>query len=112
MSHPCVYLRHMNSSSSLPSAPFRNRKMPVPLALSWSHCGVFYRVTPWPDVRFERLYGDEWIVTSPTEDVLASAAQSCGEADWRPYLDFVPLRVREFLARFSFGRMEALQVAA
>lgn len=88
------------------------KKCFVPLALSWSHCGVAYRVTPWPEARFERLYGVEWVATSPTEDVLASAAQSCGEREWRPYLEFVPADVREFLLRFRFGRMEALQVAA
>lgn len=84
----------------------------VPLALTWSHTGVAYRVTPWPEVRFERLYGEEWIVTSPTEDALASAAQTCGEREWRPYLEFVPAEVRELLQRFAFARMEVLQVAA
>jgi hypothetical protein len=93
--------------------PFRSKaKCLVPIALSWSHSGVSYRVTPWPDVQFERLYGDEWIVTSPTDDVLASAAQSCGPVEWRAYLEFVPAEVREFLARFAFTRMEALQVVA
>lgn len=80
--------------------------------MSWSHVGVAYRVTPWPEAQFERLYGDEWIVTSPTEDVLASAAQSCGEREWHAYLEFVPPEVRDFLSRFAFGRMEALQVVA
>src|SRR5687767_10432593 len=88
------------------------KKCFVPLALTWSHSGVSYRVTPWPEAQFERLYGDEWIASSPTEDVLASAAQSCGAAEWKPYLEFVPAAVREFLARFAFGRMEALQVVA
>jgi hypothetical protein len=90
----------------------RKQKCLVPLALTWSHVGVSYRVTPWPEVQCERLYGDEWIVTSPTDDVLASAAQSCGPNEWRPYLEFVPAEVREFLARFAFTRMEALQVVA
>lgn len=91
----------------------RSRKLClVPLALSWSHLGVPYRVTPWPEVVFERLYGDEWIVVSPSEDVLASAAASLRNADWRPYLEFVPREVREFLEGFSCTRMEVLQVAA
>ncbi len=84
----------------------------IPLALAWSHCGVSYRVTPWPAVQFERLFGDEWIVTSPTEEVLASAAQSCGPLEWKPYLEFVPAAVAEFIRRFAFMRMEALQVVA
>lgn len=94
------------------ASPRRSRKKCfVPLALSWSHVGVTYRVTPWPEVRFERLYGDEWIAVAPTEDVLASAAQTCGPAEWRAYLEFVPAEVRRFLAPFTFTRMEALQVA-
>jgi hypothetical protein len=86
--------------------------MPVPLALTWSHLGVPYRVTPWPEVRFERLYGDEWVELSPTEDALASAAQTCGAPAWRAYLEFVPRDVRELLGAFRFARMEALQIAA
>ncbi|MEO5958079.1 MAG: hypothetical protein ABIZ49_06975 [Opitutaceae bacterium] len=90
----------------------RARKCSVPLALSWSHCGVTYRVTAWPEVQFERLYGDDWIAASPSEEALASAAQSCGPLEWRPYLEFVPTEVRQFLVRFSFTRMEALQTIA
>src|SRR5437868_5039128 len=92
---------------SLPSRRFR---MALPLALSWSHCGVSYRVTPWPEVRVERLYGDEWIAATPTEDVLASAAPTCGAAEWRPYLEFLPADLRVFLAQFTFARLEALLV--
>lgn len=95
----------MNSSRS-------KKKCFVPIALTWSHAGVPYRVTPWPEVHFERLYGEDWIVTSPTEEAMASAAQSCGLAAWRPYLEFVGAEAREFLLRFSFTRMEALQVVA
>ena len=84
----------------------------VPLALSWSHIGVAYRVTPWPEARFERRYGDEWIPALVPDAAMASAAQSCGPLEWRPYLEFVPTDVREFLLKFSFMRMEALQVAA
>jgi len=72
---------------------------------------VPYRVTPWPEVQFERLYGEEWIALEPTEDVLASAAQTCGEREWRPYLEFVPAEVRAFLGMFTYGRMPALLVA-
>lgn len=88
------------------------KKCLVPVGLAWSHSGVSYRVTPWPDVQFERLYGDEWIVTSPTEDVLASAAQSCGPREWQAYFEFVPAPVREYLAQFAFFRLEALRVVA
>jgi hypothetical protein len=74
--------------------------------------GISYRVTPWPEVRFECLYGDSWIQTSPTEEVLSSAAQECGAAAWNPYLEFVSPEVRELLGHFSLSRMDALQVAA
>ena len=84
----------------------------IPLALTWTHCGVQYRVSPWPEVRFESLYGEDWIVTSLTEDALSSAAQKFLPQDWNPYLEFTPAGVREFIERFSFGRMEALQVIA
>jgi hypothetical protein len=93
-------------------SPHRQKKCFVPLALTWTHCGTLYRVTAWPEARFECCYGDEWIPTSPTEDALASAAQSCGADAWKPYLDFVGADVREFLARFGVTRMEVLQVAA
>ena len=87
------------------------KKCLVPLSLSWSHSGVTYRVTAWPDVQFERLYGEDWIAISPAEDVLASAALAFGRTEWQPYLEFVPADVREFLDGFAYARMEALQVA-
>lgn len=90
----------------------KTQKCSVPLALAWSHAGAFYRVTPWPEVQFERLYGEEWIAASPSEEVLASAAQTCGEPAWQAYGDFVPAEVRQWLSQFSFTRMEALRVVA
>jgi hypothetical protein len=84
----------------------------VPLALTWSHSGVLHRVTHWPDVQFERLYGTEWIAIAPSAEALATAAKTLTTADWQPYLEFVPAAVREFMAPFAFSRLEALQVAA
>jgi len=106
MTHPSAKMGGMNSSRRL------KKKCFVPLALTWSHGGALHRVTPWPEVRFERLYGEDWIETSPTEDAFGSAAQVLGAADWRPYLEFVSAEVREWLGRFSLMRMEALQVMA
>ena len=83
----------------------------VPLALTWSHGGILHRVTHWPEVRFERLYGTEWIALAPAAESLATAAKTLTAADWSPYLEFVPVAVREFIAQFSFSRLEALQVA-
>lgn len=93
-------------------SPRRQNKCFVPLGLSWSHLGALYRVTAWPEVRFECLYGEDWIETSPTEDALASAAKACGAAEWAPYLEFVSTGAREVVSQFSVMRMEALQVAA
>lgn len=94
------------------SSSRRAKKCLVPLALAWSHGGISYRVTAWPEVQFERLFGEDWVVVSPGEETLASAAQSCGAAAWSAYLEFVPTAERELLERFSFARMEALQVVA
>lgn len=108
MSHPPRYRARMNPSFRT----MKTKKCSVPLALTWSHAGVLYRVTPWPEVQFERLYGDDWIAASPSEDALASASQTCGEPEWRAYLEFVPADVREVLMKFRFSRMEVLQVVA
>jgi hypothetical protein len=94
------------------SSSRRAKKCLVPLSLAWSHAGIPYRVTAWPEVRFERLFGDDWVAVSPSEEALASAAQTCGAAAWAAYLEFVPAEPRELLERFSFARMEALQVVA
>jgi hypothetical protein len=103
----------MNSLLSRPSgAKLRSRPLALPLALRWSHGGGLYRVTAWPEARFEFCYGDEWIGVAPDEAVFAAAAEACGEADWSPYLEFVPPDVRAFLRRFGLTRMEALHVAA
>ena len=94
------------------SIPSRKKLMSVPLSLNWSHEGAFYRVTPWPEVQFERCYGDEWVAVKMTEEAFISAAQALESADWGPYLSFVPGEVSDFLTQFSLMRMQALQVAA
>jgi len=106
-----------SSARSASSAPTitrraRNVKCYVPLALTWSHSGVLHRVTHWPDVQFERLYGTEWIAITPSAEALATAAKTLTTADWQPYLEFLPAAVCEFMAPFAFSRLEALQVAA
>lgn len=102
------------STSRAPSvySSRRAKKCYVPLSLAWSHGGISYRVTAWPEVRFERLFGDDWIEVSPGEETLGSAAQTCGAQAWAAYLDFVPTEERALLERFSGARMEALQVVA
>jgi len=94
---------------------FQKRPAPfaiVPLPLVWSHCGTPCRVTPWPEVRFERLYGNEWIPFEPGEEALASAACDCDAEAWHAYLEFVPSEIRDFLSSFRLSRMEALQAVA
>ncbi|MES2692386.1 MAG: hypothetical protein V4773_02860 [Verrucomicrobiota bacterium] len=90
----------------------RSKKCPVPLALAWSHSGIPCRVTPWPELRFERLYGEEWIALDPSEEMLASAAQSCGTREWTTFMEFMPEELRAFLEQFTLLRMPALLVAA
>lgn len=84
----------------------------TPIELTWSHAGVFRRVTPWPNVAFERQYGDEWIPDQPTEGAFAAAAADLRDPAWRRYLEYLPARERAFLAQFRFSRLEALQVIA
>jgi hypothetical protein len=90
----------------------RPMKTNLPIALSWSYYGELHRVTPWPEVRFERLYGQDWLPINPDNELLAAASIACRTRDWQPYLDFVPTEVRAFLESFGFARMEALQVVA
>lgn len=89
----------------------RAMKTNLPIALTWSHYGELHRVTPWPEVRFEKLYGQDWIAINPDAELLEAASLACHQRDWQPYLEFVPQDVRTFLDGFSYGRMEALLVA-
>jgi len=86
--------------------------MSVPLPLQWMHGGNSYRVTPWPESRIERRYGDEWLVAVPGEEVLASAAARFGPREWQAYLEFLPRGFRELLVRYSHGRLQALLILA
>lgn len=104
--------RPLRSPRSARTASARRVKCMVPLALTWAHGNQAWRVTPWPEVRFESRYGDEWMPATPSEEVLASAARDCGAPAWQAYLEFVPAEIREFLGRFAIARMEALQVIA
>ena len=81
--------------------------------LSWIHDGVRYRVTVWPDVAFQReASAGRWTRVELSEEASASAALGVTGGQWRAYLEFVPAAQREFLERFQFSRMAALQVIA
>lgn len=135
MSHPNVYVALMNSftassASSLGRSAIRRslrnaRKSPrtvrQPLHaespataspdLSWIHDGVRYRVTVWPEVKFQReSVTGKWRTEDFGEDVFASAALGVTGNRWRRYLEFVPAAERAFLESFQFGRMAALHV--
>lgn len=103
MSHPIRYSWFM----ILTKRPSPNT---LPISLTWAHYGELHRVTPWPETRFEKLYGEDWIEITPTSELLEAASLACHKRDWRPYLEFVPAEVRGFLLGFSFSRMEALYV--
>jgi hypothetical protein len=88
----------------------RMSRCSIPLALTWNYAGAAYRVTPWPEVQFERRYGSEWVAIQPAAEMLCAAQPSAGT--WRAYLEFVPASVRELLVRFGANRLLALRVAA
>jgi hypothetical protein len=106
----------MNSIIPLPVAARRPRRSRVAAAavapgLGWIHDGCRYRVSVWPDVRFEReLSPDVWVEDEMHEDAFASAALAVTPRLWAGYLDFAPAEVREFVEQFSYGRMAALHV--
>jgi hypothetical protein len=106
----------MNSRSSLTRSSSRRQHAAVSAAspfLSWIHDGVRYRVTVWPDVAFQReTSAGRWTRVELSEEASASAALGVTGGQWRAYLEFVPAAQREFLERFQFGRMAALQVIA
>jgi len=85
---------------------------PVLNEITWSHAGVPWRVTAWPDVATERLCGDIWLPAQPPEGAFVAAAADVRDAAWRRYLDFVPARERAFISCFRFSRLEALLVSA
>lgn len=83
----------------------------APLELSWSHCGARWRVTLWPEGRFEReIAADVWRPEAPAEETVAAGAVALDDAGWRRYSEFLPAEERAFLGRFHFGRLGALQV--
>lgn len=89
----------------------RSRALPSSRAeLRWTHCGIQYRVTAWPDVRFERETEDDWEADTLNEDVRASAAVNLSKASWITFLNHFPTDQRDFLNTFKFGRLDALQV--
>jgi hypothetical protein len=88
-----------------PSAPVLNE-------ITWSHVGVPWRLTAWPDASIERFDGDTWVPAHPPEGAFAAAAADVRDVAWRRYLEFVPARERAFVAHFRFSRLEALQAIA
>ncbi len=79
--------------------------------LNWIHDGVRHRVTVWPEVRFE-FEGTPgvWREGEFAATAFASTALGVTAAQWRRYLEFVPVAERKFLEGFSYGRMAALHV--
>lgn len=106
----------MNLLLPLPVRARRSRRPRVAHAvltpgLGWIHDGCRYRVSVWPEVRFEReVTPDVWVEDDMHEDAFASAALAVSPAQWAGYLDFAPAEVRAFLEQFSYGRMAALHV--
>ena len=79
--------------------------------LGWIHDGIRFRVTVWPEVRFQReVSPGRWITSEMGETVFAAAALGVTPQQWRRYLEFVPAEERLFLELFQFGRVAALHV--
>ncbi|MBM3855126.1 MAG: hypothetical protein FJ399_18555 [Verrucomicrobia bacterium] len=86
--------------------------MATPPELVWLHDGTRFRATLWPDVSFEtETAPGRWEAAEPDEEALASAALGVGATQWRRYLEYAPVPVREFIGRFQLNRMAALAVA-
>jgi hypothetical protein len=105
MSHPRCY------SGSI-MKPAANKKISAPVQLTWSHYGVLYRATAWPDVVFEAQRDGQWIpfAPNPSSEVFAAAAVMLSRPEWNRYLEFVPAAERSFLQKFSWNRLAALAV--
>jgi len=88
------------------------RKTFAPVQLTWTHLGVLYRATAWPDVAIETLHEGVWLPVDldPSREIVAGAAGMLDRRDWQAYLEFVPARERVFLETFHLGRMAALIV--
>ena len=80
--------------------------------LTWSHFGICYRVTAWPEAQLERLNDGRWEPAVVGEGILASGSVQLDAAAWRRYVDFVPAAERAFLERFRYGRLGALLIVA
>ena len=79
--------------------------------LTWIHDGSRYRATTWPEVRFQRETAAGTRVAGDFDEmVFASAALGVTPQQWRRFLEYMPAAEREFLERFEFARMAALQV--
>lgn len=90
-------------------SPARSLRSP---ALRWSHCGTSHRVSVWPEVAFTARGVDEETsyAPDPASEVFASAAVMIDRATWNRFLEFMPARERDFIARFNTGRLAALTV--
>lgn len=82
------------------------------VGLHWSHLGVAYRVTAWPEVAMERREAEQWGAAEVGEEALASGMQELDAAAWRRYLEFMPASERAFLHQFHYGRLAALMLVA
>lgn len=90
--------------------PASAKRSLVPVQLTWSHLGVLYRVTAWPDVEFQAQRDGKWVPfdPNPASEVFAAAAVMLGKAEWRRYLEYVPAAERALLERFAWSRLAAL----
>ena len=105
MSHGLWY-----AGAMIPSR--RSLRCAVPIPFAWSHRGITYRVTPWPEVKFERSFDHEWFAVTPAAEVLVAGSAAAQGRGWQAYCEFVPPETREFVGYFRRNRLTALLIAA
>lgn len=87
-----------------------NKRSAAPVQLTWSHLGILYRVTAWPEVEFQAQRDGRWVSfePNPASEVFAAAAVMLGKAEWKRYLEFVPIVERELIERYTWSRLSVL----
>lgn len=104
----------MKCSTSHSASPSLPRCTALTVQLTWSHFGVFHRVTAWPALAFEQQLDGRWtsFTPDPGQDRFASGVAMLDRRAWDLFLDFFPSAERAFVNTFQTGRLAALAVLA
>lgn len=115
MSHPPVYDEGMIRHHLTLPAWVRRSAFPSPLPgqLVWKRGHLTHRVTAWPELAFETLKRQTWhrLHPDPSSRGFHAHAALIDDAQWRDFLDYLPLPRRELVQLFQSGRLAALVVS-